>query len=71
MIHIHVSLQGPLASIYSAQIALRSIAFKTGILAAVIGGLLGIATLKVKSKYLPIAIAILGLLSILALRHVL
>jgi formate-dependent nitrite reductase membrane component NrfD len=71
MIHIHVSLQGPLASTYSAQAALGSLAFKAGILAAIIGGLLGIATLKVKSKYLPIAIAILGLLSILALRHVL
>jgi hypothetical protein len=35
-----------------------------------VGGLLGIATLKVKSKYLPIAIAVLGLLLILALRHV-
>jgi formate-dependent nitrite reductase membrane component NrfD len=71
IIHIHVSLQGPLASIYSAQTALGSTVFKAGILAAIVGGLLGIATLKVKSKYLPIAIAVLGLLSILALRHVL
>jgi formate-dependent nitrite reductase membrane component NrfD len=71
VIHIHISLQGSLASNYSAQVVLGSIAFQTGIIATIIGGLLSIATLKIRSKYLPIVIAILGLISILTLRYAL
>ena len=71
IIHVHISLQGPLASSYSAQVVLGSIAFQVGILIAVIGGILGISTLKIKSRYISVAIAVLGLISILALRYAL
>ncbi len=71
LIHIHLALHSSRALSYSAQIMIGSVAFQVGILATIVGGLLGIITLKTKTRYIPVVASALGLISILVLRHAL
>lgn len=71
LIHIHLSLIGPLASRYSAQVALGSPVFAITILVAIVGGILGLLTFKLRIPHVSYLIAVLGIISILALRYTL
>ncbi|MEM1610428.1 MAG: hypothetical protein QXQ57_02130 [Sulfolobales archaeon] len=66
--HIHLSLIGPIASRYSAETAIESLEFKVAIIAALLGGILGLLTFKIRSRYMSIAAAIASIIAILALR---
>ncbi len=71
LIHLHLSSIGPAVAKYSAAVALASPVFTTGILLSVIGGLLGMSTLRLRSRYVALTVAALGLLAIATLRYIL
>ncbi len=71
VIHIHLSLIGPIASKYSAQIALGNPAFIAGVIIALIGGVLGLLTVKFKKPQVSYIMAVMGITSILLLRYIL
>lgn len=69
--HIHLALIGPRAASYSAQVALENPLFIIGALLALIGGAIGLTTLKIKTQYIAVVLAATGLIAILLLRVVL
>ncbi len=69
IIHLHISAIGPAAAKYSAEVAVGSPIFAVGVLAGVLGGSAGLATIGLKSPYLARSAAVLGILCIAALRY--
>jgi formate-dependent nitrite reductase membrane component NrfD len=70
-IHIHLSSIGPAVAKYSAEVALANPVFIIGMLLSVIGGLLGLSTFRLRSRYAALTVAVLGLLAIATLRYTL
>lgn len=66
--HLHLSLVGPTAASYSAQAALSSVEFIIGIVALVLAAALSLATLRIRTPYIPVAAATLAIISIFTLR---
>jgi len=68
LVHIHLSLVGPVASRYSAQAALSTLEFIIGIVTLILTAILSFAALKTRTPYLPVAAATLAIISIFTLR---
>jgi len=66
--HLHLSLIRPTAASYSAQATINSVEFIIRIVALVLAAALSLATLRIRTPYIPVAAATLAIISIFTLR---